>query len=398
MTDYELLREWATPAQLEKIDALKKHGSGRKAAKAIGVHERNFWRSLQKLREKAARQGFSPEHDMTRPAPDGFHVKGTSTLYDADGNQKGQWVKTRIDHERQQQIMQEAVEALSETIKPAKPVKAPKHTVEHLLNQYTITDYHFGMLAWDEETGADWDLDIAERTILDWFQSAIRSAPDAAVGVFAQIGDFLHWDGLEALTPTSRHVLDADTRFQKVIRVVIRCVRQIVTMLLKKHQHVHIIMAEGNHDIASSVWMREWLAVLYADEPRVTVDNSADIYYCYEFGNTCLFYHHGHKKKLAQTDSVFVGKFREQYGRTKHHYAHMGHLHHDVVRETNLMKVEQHRTLAAPDAHASRGGWMSGRDAKVITYHKEFGKVGELTISPAMLASKETEAKAGAAK
>ncbi|MNY75349.1 hypothetical protein D3C86_2146050 [compost metagenome] len=50
------------------------------------------------------------------------------------------------------------------------------------------------------------------------------------------------------------------------------------------------------------------------------------------------------------------------------------------------MQLEQHRTLAAPDSHASRGGWMSGRDAKVITYHSQFGEVGRTTISYEMLA------------
>ena len=113
MTDYESLRQWATPAQAEKLDALKKHGSGKCAAKSLGVHERNFWRSLKRLRDAAARQGYSPEHDMTRTAPDGFHVKGTSTYYDADGNPAAQWVKTSIDQERQEEIMREAVEALS---------------------------------------------------------------------------------------------------------------------------------------------------------------------------------------------------------------------------------------------------------------------------------------------
>lgn len=43
------------------------------------------------------------------------------------------------------------------------------------------------------------------------------------------------------------------------------------------------------------------------------------------------------------------------------------------------------RTLAAPDSHASRGGWMSGRDAKVITYHAEHGEVGRTTISYDMI-------------
>jgi hypothetical protein len=73
------------------------------------------------------------------------------------------------------------------------------------------------------------------------------------------------------------------------------------------------------------------------------------------------------------------------FGRTKYAYAHTGHLHSIDVKENNLMIVEQHRTLAAPDAYAARGGWISGRDAKVITYHKEFGEVSRITINSDML-------------
>jgi len=46
------------------------------------------------------------------------------------------------------------------------------------------------------------------------------------------------------------------------------------------------------------------------------------------------------------------------------------------------MLLEQHRTLASPDAYASRGGWLSGRDASVITYHNKYGEVGRITVSP----------------
>ncbi|MGG6895816.1 hypothetical protein [Rhizobium sp. BR 315] len=45
------------------------------------------------------------------------------------------------------------------------------------------------------------------------------------------------------------------------------------------------------------------------------------------------------------------------------------------------MKVEQHETLAAPDAYGSN--WLSGRSAKVITYHKEFGEDGRVILSAA---------------
>jgi hypothetical protein len=50
------------------------------------------------------------------------------------------------------------------------------------------------------------------------------------------------------------------------------------------------------------------------------------------------------------------------------------------------MKVERHETLAAPDAYAANGGWLSGRSAKVITYSKRFGEVGRITLTPEMVA------------
>jgi len=55
------------------------------------------------------------------------------------------------------------------------------------------------------------------------------------------------------------------------------------------------------------------------------------------------------------------------------------------MKESNLMIVEQHRTLAPSDAYSARAGYQSGRDAKVITYHRKYGEVARLTISPKMV-------------
>jgi len=354
------------------------------ASEAMGINKRNVVAMCQRVKVRAAKQGYSPEHDMVHTVPDGFKVRGTSTLY-KDGDPVIQWVKSDINQERQMELMREAIDALNEEIKPEPKVDVPKVKKSQLCNMYVITDYHAGMLAWHEETGADWDLQIAEDTLVKWFAQAIKQAPEAEVGVFAQLGDFLHFDSLEAVTPASRHILDADTRFQKLVRTTIRVIRRVINMLLAKYPKVHIKWCDANHDPASSAWMREFLTALYDQEPRIEVDNSADTYYCFEWGKTALFFHHGHKRKVANVDSVFAAKFREVFGRTEHAYAHMGHYHSVDVKETNLMLVTQHRTLAAPDAYASRGGWLSGRDAQVITYHKEFGQVGSQTISYKMI-------------
>lgn len=347
------------------------------------------------LETTLARQGHAPDYDMTRPAAPGFDVWGVSTQYREDGSIASQWVKTRQNAGQQAAVMEAAVSAFAEQLPREAPRLSPLASAMYstqLLNLYILTDFHLGMLAWGEETGEDWDLSIAEELLVAWFSAAIAQAPPAAVAVFAQLGDFLHWDGFDAVTPAHRHLLDADTRFPKLVRVAIRAIRRIIGLLLEKYPQVVIIMAEGNHDPAASVWLREWLAAVYENEPRVTVDRNPDPYYCIEHGQTSLFFHHGHKRKPSNIAEVFAGKFRDVFGRTTHSYAHMGHMHHTEQKENNLMLVEQHRTLAAPDAYASRGGWGAGRDAQVITYHSEFGEVGRIRLSPKMLACSQPAA------
>lgn len=354
------------------------------AGRHLNRASNSICRSIKRINTHASQSGFAPEANINHPIAPGFKLKGYSTFAkDEDGNPT--WYKTIEDKEAQEELQNGVLEAFKESLPRIKPVAAPKHTLDELLTCYVITDYHLGMMAWHEETGADWDLKIAEDLLINWFSTAIENTPKSETAIFAQLGDFLHFDGLLALTPEHKNVLDADTRFQKIVRVAIKVVRQIIKMLLKKHNSVHIVMAEGNHDPASSVWMREWLHAHYEDEPRVFIDLSPDPYYCHEFGKTSLFFHHGHKRKPNQIDDVVVAKFREVYGRTLHSYGHSGHLHSDQTVETNLLKWEQHRTLAAPDAYASRGGWISGRDAKAITYHKEYGEISRVTINPAMV-------------
>ncbi len=332
-----------------------------------------------------ARKGYSPEHGLNHPYPDGFKMGKTTIQRGPSGNIERTWERMTEDQERQQEMIREAIEAMKENIPRVKALPAPQHVLENLCNQYTITDHHLGMLAWGEESGDDWDINIAGKLLLDWMGAAVAQAPDAHTGILCNLGDFLHFDGLEPVTPAHRHVLDADTRFTKIVRVAIQLIRKMIDMLLHKHKHVHVVMVSGNHDLASGVWLREMLAEMYHDEPRITVDTNPDVYHYFGWGKTALFYSHGHKAKMGKMESVFVAKYKKEFGNCSHAYAHCGHFHHQKVDETNLMVIEQHRTLAAKDAYSSSGGYMSGRDAKVITYHKDFGEVSRITINPDML-------------
>lgn len=378
------LKEWATPRQLEFIEAIDMYGSQQKASQGLRVHKRTLERSLKALKENAARQGYSPEHNMTKTVPDGYMVKGVSTYYNAEGIPAGQWVKSAVDQDRMDTIMREAVAAMSEDLPRRDPVKSPVETIDALCNLVVFTDYHIGQLSWHREGGADFDLKIAEKLLLDSFLYMIEAAPKAKHCVLCLQGDLLHTDGLLPLTPGHKNVLDADGRFSKIVATAIRVVRHLIDEALAKHETLHLIICEGNHDESGSMWLRHMFAALYENEPRMTVNDSELPYYVHQHGETMLAFHHGHKLKNEQLPMLFAAQYSKMWGNTTKRYCHTGHRHHVDEKEYAGMTVTQHPTLAARDAHASRGGWISERAAAVVTYHKRFGQVGRTIACPEM--------------
>lgn len=346
------------------------------AARRLNISTRGLFNRLDRMRSAG------------KDVPDSDYqgrVTGTSTLVDGDGNVKLQWIKEAADIDRSKAAIRAAAEELAGKITriPASP--APKKANADLLTLYTLTDAHVGMRAWGRETGADWDLDIAERVLTQCFTQLIRSSPPSATCIVNQLGDFMHIDSLVPATPTSHNILDVDSRFQKLVAMAVRILRRIVTAALAKHDRVFVYMHEGNHDPASSVWLRVLFAAVYEDEPRVTVDDSPAPYIAFQHGRVMLGFHHGHLSKKQSLPLLFAAKYREEWGTASHAYIHVGHLHHVDEREHPGCTIIQHPTLAAPDAYSSRGGWLSKRQATAITYHSDFGEYARTTVVPEMV-------------
>jgi hypothetical protein len=381
----EGIKDYATDVQKKLIDAVNTHRSVAAAARALKLSASTVRDGVYAAEKKAALCGYAPAHGMTHAVPEPFVVKGVSTYYDEEGKVRGQWVKSKLDDEKREAAVRAAVEALAEDVARAAPVKAPKDVATNLCNLYTLTDCHVGMRSWKHETGENWDLKIAEDTLLTAFSHLVRSTPKAKCAFVNQLGDFLHFDGLSPVTPASGHVLDVDSRYSKVVKVATKILRTVIDEALRTHELVYVLFAEGNHDPASSVWLRHLFALLYEQEPRVKVIDSEIPYYAHQHGDVMLAFHHGHLKKNDALPLLFATQYPLIWGATTKRYCHTGHWHHTEEKEHNGMKVLQHPTIAARDSYASRGGWLAERLIKAVTYHERFGEVSTLTVTPEML-------------
>ena len=365
----------------EVIAALRKHGGSVRATSVeLGVARS----SLQQRIKTLAKKGYSPQHDMTHAVPDGYKVKGVSTLYREDGTVAAQWVKSTADEERRKAIIEESFAAMMRDLKPLPPRKENRKDYrDDLLAAYPWGDPHVGMRAWAKECGADWDLAIAQnvhRIVVDDLVS--RSQP-AEQALLVNLGDLLHYDSMMPMTARSGNMLDADGRYNKMIRVATDVMVQFVESALTSHKRVHVISAIGNHDETGAQWMALLLEQKYAKDRRVTVDTSPSVFNYYRWEQNFIGVHHGHTvKKIDALPGIMATDRPKDWGECANRAWWTGHVHHEAVKEFPGCIVETFGTLATPDAYATAGGWRSRQNAYAIELHATGGEVDRHRSNP----------------
>lgn len=329
----------------------------------------------------------------------GLVIKGTSTLVrqpDPNGIERLQWVKTTQAQKKLEESYAALVAAFSAKLPREEKIKAPGSCMQDLMACYPIGDAHIGMLSWAAETGEAWDLKIAERIQCKAMQMLVDSAPPAKHATIINLGDFFHYDSMKSITPAGGHFLDADSRYGKMIRVAVAVMRTCINAALRKHHTVRVICAIGNHDEVGALWLAESLAGTYEKNPRVLIDRSPSVFHYFEHGACLVGIHHGHKTKAERLPGVMAADQSEAWGRTKHRYWWLGHVHHQRVIETAGVTMESFNTLSAKDAYAHSHGWRARRQMQCIVLHKRDGEVARSTVTAAMVEQLKPKAKTNA--
>jgi hypothetical protein len=81
MNEWEAYLPFCQSERQAQIISLRAQGmTAEKAAEVMGINKRNAIAMCSRVKAVAAKQGYSPEHDMVHTVPDNFSVSGTSTL------------------------------------------------------------------------------------------------------------------------------------------------------------------------------------------------------------------------------------------------------------------------------------------------------------------------------
>lgn len=382
MIDYNSLLEICTTEnQRSKVQACIDYPSQQKAALALGIHISSLEKTLLKLRYRAEALGKSKHYLQDINIPQHLPVSGTSTLVKTEEGL--QWIKTKASDQAKLKMMQDAVDALKEELPVYKPLPKHKNDMHNpdLVNLFTLTDTHIGDWASSALGGDDWDLQIADKTICGIMQKMVDESPKAETAILALLGDLIHYDSaLYPHTPRSLNVLDTDGSMEMIVPVAIRILRRVIDILAQTHEKLVISIVRGNHDEASTIWIKEFLVQIYSNNPRIEILEGRLDYQVYQVGNLMLGWHHGDRRKPEQLPLLFATEYGKEWGASEYRYLHSGDKHHYSAKDISGVEVVQHEIMSGRNRYATVGGYASKRGATRYTYDINKGKIGSGTV------------------
>lgn len=387
----------------EAAAALRAHGSVSEAARQLGVARQTLqWR----LKRSAERGFMGPAETLPGYAiksmsrkegdawvkqvkeagavwqvPEGHAVKGVSALVDADGRTVLEWKKTAVESQSRDAVKAAIHDAFDRHDGYALLPPAPSYTDASLLTVYPIVDLHLGLYAWGQETGADYDTEIAASLLRQAVKDLVARSAASHTAIVLDLGDYFHADDSRNQTKRSGNPLDVDTRYARVLQIGVELTVECIELALQKHARVIYRKLPGNHDDETSLMLAIALAAWFRNEPRVTVDTNPGRFFMHTHGKVMIAATHGDMLKMGDMAGFMAANWPRDWGNTEFRYAFTGHVHHDRVKSGGGVRAESFNTLAAKDAWHAASGYVSARSAVSITMHKDKGEVDRLTVN-----------------
>ena len=340
----------------------------------LETHSTFFVRSYWAPAKEIATRG-KVEAPPLEAIPAGHRVKGVSTLIDEHGRVVQQWVKTQQTRELPEDVIAAMVERLP--LLPERAEIPAPHIIgaTDVLAVYPLGDPHVGMLAWARESGASFDLGIAESLLTTAARDLVMRGPDADQALIVNLGDFFHFDNDSQKTTKGTHTLDVDGRNMKVYEAGLRIFTSIIDAALSRHSTVTVDNVAGNHDANSAQWLALCLRSYYRGNPRVTIEVDPAPRHYHRFGSVLIGTTHGDRGKMAEFDRDMSAERARDWGETQHRMWLVGHVHHSTVKEVKGCTIETFRTLAARDSWHAGQGYAATRDMHRLAFHRRFGLI-----------------------
>lgn len=324
---------------------------------------------------------MAPASQTFAGVPEGYKIKGVSTLIDASGNKILEWVKTgqEVSLDRTIEIVQKAFQNY---VAPTARLKLPTLNDEDRLTLYPVLDWHMGLLALKKQTlDTEWNLEIAVRTIKQGIRELVEMSPNSATALVMCLGDLLHSDNSENRTRKHGNKLDVDGLYEDILLATCDLLIFFLDLLAEKHLNIEVDLKRGNHDEDSTAAIRLALMMRYRDHPGIKINGCGGFFYFKQFGVVLLGGTHGDQQKASKLPMIMANSMKQAWAETTTRLFFVGHIHHEISgMEDGGVRVISLRAPVPKDAWHAGVGFVSGRSLYAFHFHRLLGSRGRSEV------------------
>jgi len=294
-------------------------------------------------------------------------------------------IKFKLER-RSPKLIQDALELLqSDWSKPAKApkIKRIKQLDDPHMLEISLFDVHFGKIAWADESGERYDLNIAKKIYNTAIEDLLeRSLPFNIERIVYPVGqDFFNVDDWKGQTTKGTLVESTEDRFPTVFTAGYESIKDSL-LRCREIAPVHVLWSPGNHDRSTSWYLCKTLKSYFegAGITDITFDLGFNQRKYELYGNTLLGFTHSCDEKMSDLPLIMAKEAKNEWSLAQYHQWHVGHFHKKkqmkfIAGDTfNGVGVTILPSLTATDSYHYRNGWVKPtRAAEAYLWSKDRG-------------------------
>jgi hypothetical protein len=271
-------------------------------------------------------------------------------------------------------------------LKSLSPIVKSKPNLSSLepgkLLEINIFDLHFGKVAWHEEVGENYNIDIATQRFndcIDYFINTYKSFNIEQI-LFPISNDFFNSDRSHPFNSTTNGTpQEEDTRWQNTFRKG----RELLIQNIQKLSEIAPVIVKvipGNHDYERSFYLGDSLQGWFHNNENITIDNGASPRKYFTYGKCLIGLTHGNNEKVTDLPMIMAQENPIEWAKTIYREFHLGHLHHkketkfNATNELQGVMVRYMSSLSGTDSWHHKKGYIGARkSAEALLWDSEKG-------------------------
>lgn len=248
--------------------------------------------------------------------------------------------------------------------------------------EINICDLHLGKLAWNGDTGEDYDYKIALQSFNHILQNNIRKIKEYKPEkiLFVWCNDFFNADGLNEST-TGGTPQSCDLRWQKLFMVGCEL---LVTAIetLEQYAPVESFYIASNHARQAEFYALCYLDAWFRKDTNVTIHMNCKSRYYYKYGINMIGFSHSSYEKKTNLKHLMSVEMPEMWAATKYREFHFGHYHKEMVDEEGGVIMRWLPAMTGTDNyHYDRGYLGAIKRSFSFVWHKDKGLIDIVVTS-----------------